>query len=183
MRTGSVLGIGWLLACGYLHPLHAADKILDDHGCVIESVFEKDWRIQSTFNPVREDKSWPVQQFQDTQKEISKINEEIATISAYMVLDSEARKDAREMEQALVRLLKANLLRSFWRLAWITYNTVGGPTGKTGMISTGRAYAGLFSEGASVASTARPTHPPLDTISLNSSIFQVVRSLSLPMKE
>lgn len=155
MRTGSVIGIGYLLACGYLQPLYAADNIIDEHGCVIESVFEQDWRIQSTFNPAREDKSWPVQQFEDTRKEITKINEEIAAISAYMVLDSEARQDARTMEQALVRLLKANLLRSFWRLAWITYNTIGGPTGKTGMISTGRAYAGLFTEGVSVASTAK----------------------------
>ena len=154
MKTGSVVGIGYLLACACVQPVYGAEDIVDERGCVIESVFESDWRNHSTFNPAREDQSWALQQYDASQIEISRINEEIAAISANMELDREARLQARELEQALTRGLKANLLRAFWRLAWITYNTIGGPTGKTGMISAGRAYANLFSEGVSVAATA-----------------------------
>jgi hypothetical protein len=131
--------------------------VVDAQGCVVDAAFGSDWRRYSDFTTpeVIESRSWPVQQYEAAQKEIRAIDAEIAGIAAHMELDREARLAAKDLEQSLTQGLQANLLRAFWRLAWITYNTIGGPTGKTEMIKAGRSYAELFSEQVSVASTAK----------------------------
>ena len=145
-----------LLVILAMQPLRAED-LVDARDCVVDSVFESEWRKISDFNSTDplQNRKWPVQQFEAAQSEMRAIETEIASISAHMELDRLARLEARNMEQALTQGLKANLLRAFWRLAWITYNTIGGPTGKTEMIKAGKSYAELFTEKISVASTAK----------------------------
>ena len=153
-RVGFLFFIVSLLGWGPVSPIFAAEDILGADACVIARQFDADWRIYSDFDtrlPLQS-RSWAVQEHEAAQAEIRKINEEIALLSAHMELDRLARLEARALEQALTQNIKANLLRAFWRLAWITYNTIGGPTGKTGMVSTGRSYAELFTEEISVAS-------------------------------
>ena len=145
-----------LLVILAMQPLRAED-LVDARDCVVDSVFESEWRKISDFTSTEplQNRKWPVQQFEAAQSEMRAIETEIASISAHMELDRLARLEARNMEQALTQGLKANLLRAFWRLAWITYNTIGGPTGKTEMIKAGKSYAELFTEKISVASTAK----------------------------
>lgn len=146
------------LVAAVIRPALAQTEVLDANGCVVDAAFETQWRKISDFEtpggPL-ESRSLPVQQYEAAQKEIRNIEMEIAGILAHMELDREARLAARDLEKSLTQGLKANLLRAFWRLAWITYNTIGGPTGKTEMIKAGRSYAELFSENISVASTAK----------------------------
>jgi hypothetical protein len=146
------------LVAAVIQPVLAQTDVLDAKGCVVDAAFESQWRKLSDFEtpggPL-ESRSLPVQQYEAAQKEIRNIEMEIAGILAHMELDREARLAARDLEKSLTQGLKANLLRAFWRLAWITFNTIGGPTGKTEMIKAGRSYAELFSEKISVASTAK----------------------------
>ena len=145
------------VAAMIMRPALAQTEVVGANGCVVDAAFETQWRKISDFETpgALESRSWPVQQYEAAQKEIRNIETEIAGISAHMELDREARLAARDLEKSLTQGLKANLLRAFWRLAWITYNTIGGPTGKTEMIKAGKSYAELFSENISVASTAK----------------------------
>ena len=67
-----------------------------------------------------------------------------------MEVDRLMRLEMREMKNALVKNLRVNLLKSFWRLAWVTYDTIAGasvPFGKEylqGAVSTGQTFAKLF---------------------------------------
>jgi len=154
------VAVRWMICAIFvmaLQPAVAQTAVVDKNGCVIDAVFESDWRRYSDFTTpgAIESKSLPVQHYEDVQKEIRAIDTEIAGISAHMELDREARLAAKDLEKSLTQGIKANLLRAFWRLAWITYNTIGGPTGKTGMLKTGKAYAELFTGQISVASTVK----------------------------
>lgn len=146
-----------LAALAAMQPCRADMDVVGANGCVIAPAFESEWRKFSDFNTTEplQSRKWPVQQYEAAQAELRAVDLAIADIQANMELERVARLEARDMQQALTQGLKANLLRSFWRLAWITYNTIGGPTGKTEMIKAGRSYAELFSEKISVASTAK----------------------------
>ena len=147
----------FLLAAAFAQAAGADTVVVGANGCVVDPAFESEWRKFSDFDTTQpiQSRSWAVQQYEAAQAEMRAIEAEITGISAHMELDRVARLEAREMEQALRQGLKANLLRAFWRLAWITYNTIGGPTGKTEMIKAGKSYAELFTEKISVASTAK----------------------------
>lgn len=157
VRSGFVRFFPLLLAGAALHPVYADTEVVGKDGCVVEAVFDANWRKFSDFDitAAPQSRSMPVQHYQEAQDELRAIDQDIAGISVHMELDRVARLEARDLEQALRQGLKANLLKAFWRLAWITYNTIGGPTGKTEMIKAGRSYAELFSDEISVASTAK----------------------------
>ncbi|HLB28244.1 MAG TPA: hypothetical protein VJK47_03425 [Dehalococcoidales bacterium] len=71
-----------------------------------------------------------------------------------MEMDRFARLELLEYRKALVKGLKTNLLKSFWRLAYVTYDTIAGKAGfgggslglKGGSIAVGETYAKLFSD-------------------------------------
>ncbi len=115
-------------------------------GCVDPAAFERDWRKYSDLDeriPL-ESRSWEAQQHHAAREEIREARWEIARLSAEMEVDREWRLAARDYEQALTQGLKANLLKAFWRLAWITYNTTGGPTGgPAAMVKTSGAVKAM----------------------------------------
>ncbi len=150
--------ITFLLVAGMVAgPARADTEVVGKDGCVVEPVFNAHWRKFSDFDitTAPQSRSLEVQGYLSTQDELRAIERDITGIAVHMELDRVARLEARDLEQALRQGLKANLLKAFWRLAWITYNTIGGPTGKTEMIKAGRSYAELFSDTISVASTAK----------------------------
>lgn len=140
------------------------------NGCVDKQLFEKDWRKYSDFDeriPLAS-RSSEVQKYNEVLDEIKECHVEIARIMVQMELDKEARMALNDYENALKKGLKTNLLKSFWRLAWITYNTVGGHTGSIGslvsrqarrghlyydgVMRTGKNYAEIFDSSASLIS-------------------------------
>jgi hypothetical protein len=155
--SGSARLSAALLAFTTALPVYADIEVVGKDGCVVEAAFDAHWRKFSDFDitAAPQSRSVEVQGYQAAQDELRAIDQDIASIAAHMELDRVARLAARDLEQALRQGLKVNLLKAFWRLAWITYNTIGGPTGKTEMIKAGRSYAELFSENISVASTAK----------------------------
>ena len=155
--SGSAQLAAVLLAFTTALPVYADIEVVGKDGCVVEAAFDAHWRKFSDFDitTAPQSRSLEVQGYLSTQDELRAIERDITGIAAHMELDRVARLEARDLEQALRQGLKVNLLKAFWRLAWITYNTIGGPTGKTEMIKAGRSYAELFSETISVASTAK----------------------------
>ena len=129
-------------------PCRAAQEVVGRDGCVVKPVFEADWRKYSDFDPriPPESQSWPAQQYQAAAEEIKGCELEIVRLKARMELDRQWRLAAKDLEHSLKTGLKANLLKSFWRLAWVTYSTIGGATTQTELVSAGKAYAELFTE-------------------------------------
>ncbi len=74
-----------------------------------------------------------------------------ALIARDMEIDRLARLELRAYKAALVGNIKANLLKAFWRLAWVTYDTAAGASLPhkdfvQGAASTGKTFAKLFDE-------------------------------------
>ena len=124
----------------------AQGAIAGRDGCVDPAAFERDWRKYSDLDeriPL-ESRSWEAQQQHAAREEMAEARREIAGLAAEMELDREWRLAARDYEQAITRGLRANLLKAFWRLAWITYNTTGGPTGgPAAMVKTSGAVKAM----------------------------------------
>ena len=59
-------------------------------------------------------------------------------------LESQMKAELILYRDALVKNIKVNLLKSFWRLSWVTYSTI-----KSGS-SLGDSYSNLVTEGASI---------------------------------
>jgi hypothetical protein len=138
--------IGSMLLLGGAALAWAQGAILGRDGCVEPAVFERDWRKYSDIDeriPL-ESRSWAAQQYSAAREEIREAQREIVGLTAAMELDREWRLAARDYDQALTRGMKANLLKAFWRLAWITYNTTGGPTGgPAAMVNTSGAVKAM----------------------------------------
>ncbi len=126
----------------------ADDQIIQNDGSVNKRIFDLEWRKYSDIDeriPLQS-RSWEAQQYQASLEEITAAKLEITRLMALMELDRQARLAMRDYQQALTRGLHANLVKSFIRLTWITYNTIGGPTGKQGMIETGTNLGEFIAE-------------------------------------
>ncbi len=129
-------------------PLFAED-IIDEEGNINEEVFEREWRKYSDFpaqgqsvhsdaNFPLQSRSWEVQQFYGTQDQIQELKYEALLLEAEMEYDRQMRLELREYRKNLVQNIRVNLLKSFWRLSFMTYDTI-----KTGR-KLGKSYAKLF---------------------------------------
>lgn len=98
--------------------------------------FEKNWKKYSDIDdaiPVGE-RSFEAKSHYEALSGLVENSKEIFLLERDMEIDRRMRLEMKEYKKALVGNIKANLLRSFWRLAWITYDN----------IQSGRASAGTF---------------------------------------
>ena len=127
-------------------PAAAAEGELDADCAVKASSFDENWRKYSDFDdriPLAE-KSHEVKQHHDLyEKKLEKMVEAFA-LERDMEIDRLARLELRRYREALVKGIKANLLKAFWRLAYVTYSTVKGGKG------TGESYAGVLTSAEKV---------------------------------
>lgn len=115
--------------------------------------FETNWKKYSDIDdaiPIGE-RSNEAKEFADALASMRTNAEARFIIARDMEIDRLARQELRAYKTALVQNIKANLLRSFWRLAWVTYDTAAGASlpGKDmvqGAASTGKTFAKLFEE-------------------------------------
>src|SRR6266566_5856640 len=135
-----------------------AKDIVAANGCVDRSRFDEEWRRYSDIDeriPL-ESRSWEAQQYQEALDETREARIEIARLEALMELDRQNRLAMRDYRKALRQGHKANLLKTFWRMAWITYNTIGGPSAQREFVDTGKDFAELlFSAGPDLPSISR----------------------------
>jgi hypothetical protein len=132
--------------------------IVAANGCVDKARFDREWRRYSDINDLLafESRSLDAQHYQEALEEIREARVEVARLKALVELGRQNRLAVLDYNRALKAGHKANLLRTFFRMAWITYNTVGGPAGR-------REFAGmqkgltklLFEGGRNVPTIAR----------------------------
>lgn len=122
------------------------ESIYRSDGSIDRDKFNQNWRKYSDIDdriPLTS-RSWEAQQHQAALDEIKEAEVEITRLSVQMELSRQLRLEMREYEQALRQGLKSNLMKAFIRLSWITYNTIGGPVGKSGAIGTGKTFSELL---------------------------------------
>ncbi|MFO7941436.1 MAG: hypothetical protein R6U92_02145 [Bacillota bacterium] len=137
-----------LVACAALvalmnpWPVFAQDIIGDD--CAInETIFEREWRKYSDFDDLipPESRSWDVQQHAALKREVDELQRKSLMLQAEMEFDRQMRLELRDVKRSLVNNLRNNLVKSFFRLSFLTADAI-----KTGT-DLGKTYAKLFTAG------------------------------------
>lgn len=140
----------------YLKPIlsiiPAFGESLNEDCTINEKVFDDEWKAYSTL-PIHNDKlplqsrSYVAQQYVSKANLLIELELESYFLKRDMEIDRLMRLELREYRNALVNNLQVNLLKSFWRLSWITYDTVKGAPGlSSGAIGLGQSYAKVFEE-------------------------------------
>jgi len=140
----------------YLKPIQSIIPTFGDplnKDCTInEKVFDNEWKAYSTL-PIHNDKlplqsrSYVAQQYVSKANILIELELESYLLKRDMEIDRLMRLELREYRNALVNNLQLNLLKSFWRLSWITYDTIKGAPGlSSGAIGLGQSYVKVFEE-------------------------------------
>lgn len=111
------------------------EKTKDEKEC-LPSDFDAQWKKYSDIDdriPPNE-RSFEAKQHYDALAKIVNNSQELFLLGRDMEIDRQARVEVKQYKQALVKNIKTNLLKSFWRLAWITYDN----------IQSGRSAGGTF---------------------------------------
>ena len=96
---------------------------------------ERDWEKYSDFDDrLGSDVSYEVQQFNKTLDEIATLVSQAHELEYKMEIDRQIRLELREYKTALVQNIRTNLLKSFWRLSYVTYTTIKGAHGAGGSV-------------------------------------------------
>jgi len=106
----------------------AAEGVFNSDGTFNQQVFDRDWRKYSDLDDAVpfESKSWQAQRYYETIDRMEEIKTEIYLTQRDMELDRFVREELRNFDRTLKQELKTNLLRAFWRLAYITQGVVQG---------------------------------------------------------
>lgn len=96
---------------------------------------ENNWEKYSDFDErLGSDVSYEVQQFNKTLDEIATLVSQAHELEYKMEIDRQIRLELREYKKALVQNIRTNLLKSFWRLSYVTYTTIKGAHGAGGSV-------------------------------------------------
>lgn len=98
-----------------------------DSDCnVNESQFDKEWRKYSDFDNAIDysSRSWEAQKHLSVYEQIIDLKAKNFVLERDMEIDRQLRLSMREYKTALVQNIKTNLLKSFWRLSYVTYTTI-----------------------------------------------------------
>ena len=119
------------------------DGLLGADCKVKPDVYDQTWKKYSDIDAVipYEDRSWEAKQVYDLEEKRIALMVEGFNLETEQEADKQTRAVLEEYRQALVQNIKTNLLKSFWRLAWITYSTIDSGKG------LGKTYSGLLEEG------------------------------------
>lgn len=118
---------------------------------VNDKTFDKDWEKYSNIDervPLQS-RSREAQQYGAARSKIVEKRLVVFLLRRDMEIDRQARLIMREYREALVKNVKTNLLKAFWRLAYITFDTVYGTPGLgEGAVGTGKSFVKIFSDEA-----------------------------------
>jgi len=112
-------------------PAFTQEEVIDKNCEINWDIFNRDWKKYSdiderfSFNELElSSRSWETQQYYNAKEKIVDVKLQIYFLKRDMEIDRLMRKDLRDYKDRLVRNIKVNLLKSFWRLAYITYDTI-----------------------------------------------------------
>lgn len=116
------------------------EQILNPDCTINETVFERDWKKYSDIDERIElkSRSWEAQKVDEITRKIGELESESLRLQAQIILNGQVRREARELKMALVTTLRANLVKSLFRLSILTADAI-----KTGY-DLGATYAKLF---------------------------------------
>ncbi len=114
--------------------------VINQDGTINNEVFDRDWKKYSDLDPriPLTSKSWEAQQCIQVRDRVKEVKAQIFVLKRDMEIDRLMRLELREYKKSLVKNIKVNLLKSFWRMAYVTYQTIKSGKG------VGESYAGLF---------------------------------------
>jgi predicted small secreted protein len=102
--------------------------------------FDRDWKKYSDIDDAipAEDRSYEAKQALTVYETMIGKLMETFEIQRDIEIEEQMQSSLNEYRQALVQNQKANLLKAFWRLSWVTYSTI-----KSG-ITAGKSYGNLM---------------------------------------
>lgn len=108
-----------------------------------EDLFNNDWEKYSDFDANIEfnSRSWEVQQSLGVYEKIMALKVRNFELERDMEIDRQSRLVLRDYKQALVQNIRTNLLKSFWRLSYVTYSTIKSGKG------VGESYSKVLTSG------------------------------------
>jgi len=163
------------------------EGVMNDDCTINQSVFDKEWEKYSDLDeriPLRS-RSHEAQQYYNVLSQLVKLKTEVLLLERDMEIDRLMRLELRDYKKALVQNIKVNLLKSFWRLTYITYDTLKSAKG------LGESYSKFVNSskiveklgaGLKLASGLKPNQAG-NTQSIKSSISKVATSGALEALE
>lgn len=128
-----------------------ADGPLTNNCEIIEEQFDNDWKKYSDIDNAIdfETRSYEAKQAVTAYDQMIALMVEGFELERDFEIEKQMQTELEEYRAALVKDLKTNLLKAFWRLSWITYSTVNSGT------SLGKSYSELLTsaEGISAIGT------------------------------
>jgi hypothetical protein len=123
----------------------AKQEVINENCEINWEIFNRDWKKYSdmderfSFAELNlSSRSWETQQYYRIQERIVDLKLQIYFLERDMEIDRQMRLALRDYKNRLVKNIKVNLLKSFWRMAYVTYDTI-----KTGK-GLGSSYTKLF---------------------------------------
>ena len=120
----------------------AIDEGLFDAECKARpDVFDNDWKKYSDIDSrlTYDERSYEAKQVLDLDEQMVSLMVEGFALERDQEVDKLTREELGRYREALTKNIKTNLLKSFWRLAWITYSTIDSGKG------LGESYSELLS--------------------------------------
>lgn len=109
----------------------AQQEVLNKDCSINWDVFNRDWHKYSDIDErlsfaelSLNSRSLETQKYYTTQETLVDLKLQIYFLKRDMEIDGQMRLELRAYKDSLVKNIKVNLLKSFWRLAYITYDTV-----------------------------------------------------------
>jgi hypothetical protein len=123
----------------------AQQEVLNKDCSINWDIFNRDWHKYSDIDEKLSfaelslsERSPETQKYYTTRETLVDLKLQIYFLKRDMEIDAQMRRELRAFKESLVKNIKVNLLKSFWRLAYITYDTI-----KTGK-GLGSSYSKLF---------------------------------------
>jgi len=109
----------------------AREEVINKNCELNWDIFNRDWKKYSdiderfSFDELElSSRRWETQQYYHTREKIVDLKLQIYFLKRDMEIDRQMRLELRDYKHRLVHNIKVNLLKSFWRLAYITYDTI-----------------------------------------------------------
>jgi hypothetical protein len=158
------------------------DGPFDENCNIEESQFDKDWKKYSDFDNAIEfnSRSWEAQQHLGIYEKIIKLKVRNFELERDMEIDRQARLALRDYKTALVQNIRTNLLKSFWRLSYVTYSTIKSGQGVGTSYSTVLTSAETIPRISAALKVIQGVIPPSSSVAIDTStVSGKVKSIGL----
>jgi hypothetical protein len=125
---------------------YGADDPINNDCDINHDIFDGNWMKYSDidYRIPTESRSLEAQGYFKMQEQIVQIESQIFILKRDIQIEIETREEVLAYKNALVNNIKTNLLKSFWRLTWITYDAIQGSDLIKGGYNRAKSFSSLF---------------------------------------